>query len=179
MTANQIAYQRSLEEGRANRAREIETNRTNLANEGLKLQEVQEVHRSNVVREEETKRSNIAKETEAERSNRAKENIDYLRLQETRRSNAAQEQLTSRGQNIQQAYQSASVSEQSRANQAREIETKRSNLQQSADAYNLEERRQKGQNLRSYLDAVVQLQGTSQRTAAELLRNTNILQLLK
>lgn len=179
MTANQIAYQRSLEEGRANRVREEETKRANLSTEGLRLYEAQETHRSNLAREVETNRANLAKEAETSKHNRATESADYLRLQEARRSNLANEGLTARSQNIQQAYQSASVSEQSRANQARELEQHRYNLQQSQDAHTLEASRQKGQNLRSYLDAVVKLQGTNQRSAEALLRNTNLLQLFK
>lgn len=91
ITANQIAYQRQVEEGRANLARERETNRSNLSNEALKRQELEEGARHNLVVEGETSRHNLATETETNRSNLAKE-------LETSRHNVASEQL--QGQQI-------------------------------------------------------------------------------
>lgn len=64
MTANQIAYQRAMEEARAN-----------LAIEALRRAELEELQRHNLVSEQETNRSNLAKELEANRHNVATENI--------------------------------------------------------------------------------------------------------
>lgn len=91
MTANQIAYQKLVEEGRANRARELETNRSNRANEGLKSRELSELERHQATVEGETNRANVAKETENERANRAREG-------ETLRSNQMHEYLQRRAQ---------------------------------------------------------------------------------
>lgn len=63
MTTNQIAYQRLLEESRANQAQEAELRRSNLA------------------RETETNRSNVAKETETHRSHKANEAIGSMSSQ--------------------------------------------------------------------------------------------------
>lgn len=101
MTANQINYQRHLEDQRshmkneeltrdrdaeskrANLAREIETNRANLAREA-------ETYRNNIATEGETRRSNLAREIETNRANLARE-------QETSRSNLESERLKEKG----------------------------------------------------------------------------------
>lgn len=64
MTANQIAYQRAMEEARAN-----------LAIEALRRAELEELQRHNLVSEQETNRSNLARELEANRHNVATEGI--------------------------------------------------------------------------------------------------------
>lgn len=98
MTANQLQYQRNVQEAvhnqltraeteRSNRAREAETARSNLAQEA-------EAHRSNTVRESETRRSNLAQEAETKRHNLFGEDISSRSLAETIRSNMAREQLT-------------------------------------------------------------------------------------
>lgn len=105
MTANQIAYQRQLEEGRANLARETETHRANTTAEQQRAAELAEnsrhnlvteaeTNRSNVARETETRRSNLAKELETSQHNRAAESIGYGQLSESRRHNVATENLT-------------------------------------------------------------------------------------
>lgn len=86
MTANQINYQRHLEDirshqvqeretNRANRARETETNRANLKSEELTARRDQESQRHNAAVELETNRSNLARELETNRSNLANETI--------------------------------------------------------------------------------------------------------
>lgn len=111
MTANQIAYQRNVEEKRANMAREAETNRANLANEKIGTDRNIETARNNRAVEYETNRSNIAKETETNRSNLEKEaetrrhnvsmeGIDTARLAETKRSNLANEAIGMRQASI-------------------------------------------------------------------------------
>lgn len=47
MTSNQIAYQNYLETVRANQAREQELNRSNVANEGIKMDTLKESVRHN------------------------------------------------------------------------------------------------------------------------------------
>lgn len=102
MTANQIAYQRVLEEIRANKAREDETRRANLALEALRRQELEEAQRHNLVAEQETNRSNLARELENNRHNAATEKLTlsniyatkevaYAKLAEERRHNVASE----------------------------------------------------------------------------------------
>lgn len=75
MTQNEINYQRLIEDQRHNVASETETNRANLAGEGLRRDELIETNRSNVVRETETARANRAKEEEDRRSHLASEQI--------------------------------------------------------------------------------------------------------
>lgn len=105
MTANQIAYQRVLEEIRANRAREAEANRANLASEALRRQELEEAQRHNLVAEQETNRSNFARELENNRHNTATEQLTlsniyankevaYAKLAEDKRHNIATETET-------------------------------------------------------------------------------------
>lgn len=97
MTANQINYQRHLEQRRTNLKneeltgkRDSETARANQAREA-------ETFRSNLARELETNRSNVVRETETERANRAKEaeenRSNLARELETNRANLASEQL--------------------------------------------------------------------------------------
>lgn len=62
MTYNQIMYQNYVENRRSNLAKEQETGRSNLAQEGLKLQELTEVNRHNLATEQESGRHNIATE---------------------------------------------------------------------------------------------------------------------
>lgn len=138
--------QRSLDETeRANRAREMETNRSNLAQERLTSARNEETRRSNMQSEQlkqsqlylnsrdidiraaaqrETERSNLARERETERSNMARENenirSNLAREQELTRSNLAREVETNRS-NVAREW------EESRANQARERETSRHN----------------------------------------------------
>lgn len=123
MTQNQINYQSLLENTRANKAREGETNRANLAQEELKRRELIEANRHNLVSEGETHRSNVARESEANRSNLAKE-------LETNRHNLATEnisavQAVTGQQQVGLGY--SQLAETSRANQVRERETERSN----------------------------------------------------
>lgn len=51
MTGNQIAYWNLEEQKRSNRAKETETNRTNLVNEGIKSDTLAETKRSNLIQE--------------------------------------------------------------------------------------------------------------------------------
>lgn len=101
MTANQINYQKYLEDQRthmrneeltqsrdretqrSNRAREVETNRANLARE-------QETYRNNRATEAETNRSNLAREIETNRANLAREG-------ETNRANLETERIKEKG----------------------------------------------------------------------------------
>lgn len=113
MTANQIAYQRQREEARANLAREVETNRSNLANEAQKRNELAENSRHNLVTENETYRSNVARETENTRHNLETE-------RETNRSNLAKEFENSRHNKVDEAIRQRTVNESIRHNQAQE-----------------------------------------------------------
>lgn len=139
MTANQIAYQRVREEGRANLARETEQKRTNMANEELKRSELSETSRHNLVSEGETERANRARETETNRSNLAKELETYRhnsateslqgsQLLETKRSNLANESLKS--EQIQKNYLASNLDRVSREKVAqRSNETSLQNAQ--------------------------------------------------
>lgn len=115
MTANQINYWKLQEDKRSNRAKETETNRSNLANEGLTRQRdantlylgtinAAENQRHNLATETETNRSNVAKEQETYRSNVARESennrSNLAREQENYRHNVMSEGLTRRGQDI-------------------------------------------------------------------------------
>lgn len=73
MTNNQIKYQEHTERMRSNRANEAETNRHNLAMEGLQYYANQETIRSHKASEAETNRSNVAREKETTRANKANE----------------------------------------------------------------------------------------------------------
>lgn len=133
MTANQIAYQKVLEDKRSHLAGEVETNRSNLANEELKRQQNVETNRSNLVNENLKSQQNA----ETARSNRANESLQQQRNDETRRSNLANEALTGQ-RNAEQARSNranesiayATLSETSRANRANEdIRTTANNIQ--------------------------------------------------
>lgn len=91
MTANQIAYQKLLEEGRANLVREAETERANKAQESQKASELAETVRSNQQREAETTRHNLASEQLSYAQLRANQSLGYSNLSETQRSNLARE----------------------------------------------------------------------------------------
>nr|AVX53444.1 putative ORF1 [Marmot picobirnavirus] len=73
MTQNQIAYQNYLETARSNRAREQEQHRAALVGESLRNRELVEIQRANRARESETYRSDVAREAETARSNLARE----------------------------------------------------------------------------------------------------------
>lgn len=127
MTNNQIKYWENVERQRSNRANEAETNRHNLAMEGLQYYANQETIRSNKAKEQETTRSNKAREVETNRANVAGELIrttsntisanvqretarhnrsmevrDLMQLANTRRELTANYQLTSKSQELQQ-----------------------------------------------------------------------------
>lgn len=108
MTANQINYQKHLEDIRSHRAGEQENYRSNTAREAenlrshLRSEQLQqdqnaETRRSNLAREAETNRSNLARELETNRSNLAKEletnRSNLAREAETHRSNLANEEI--------------------------------------------------------------------------------------
>lgn len=106
MTANQIAYQRVLEETRSNKAKEEEAKRANLAIEALRRAELEEAQRHNLVAESETSRSNLAREIETNRHNVAQEGLTsqniyatkevaYAKLREENRHNIVSEIETS------------------------------------------------------------------------------------
>lgn len=111
----------SLDEmGRSNRARESETQRTNLAQEALKGREIDERIRSNL-RSEALRSAELAERT---RRNDADILHNANLLQEQIRSNKAKESLSSQEINIKRN----TLSETIRANQARENENVRSNV---------------------------------------------------
>lgn len=110
MTRNQILYQQN-----------VETNRSNLANENLTRLRDAETQRSHYANEAETKRSNLAREFETNRHNVVSEN-------ETHRSNLANELLKNAATEELAAYHQGSLSELNRSNLAKEIETNRSNV---------------------------------------------------
>lgn len=139
MTANQIAYWNLQETKSANRevarrnaATEAETNRHNVATEGIDISKLQETVRHNTQQEgqqqrelAESVRRNVMSEVQ-----RGQELIESARTHraneaETRRSNVAQETESRRAHK-------ASESEAKRSNIAREKETTRHN--QSAEA---------------------------------------------
>lgn len=106
MTANQIAYQRVLEEIRSNKAREEETRRANMALEAIRQAELSEAQRHNRESEAEMQRSNLARELENNRHNTATESLTlqniyatkevaYAKLAEERRHNIVSEVETS------------------------------------------------------------------------------------
>lgn len=91
MTANQIAYQKLLEEGRSNRVREAETERSNRAGESQKLQELEETKRRNLATEAESARHNTASEQLSYNQLLANQSLGYANLAESQRSHLAQE----------------------------------------------------------------------------------------
>lgn len=92
MTQNQIAYQNMLETTRSNRVREVETNRSNQANEIQRYWDYLE-----------NSRANLARETETHRANLATEGLRAQELSETQRSHFANE-LEAHRLNSLQAY---------------------------------------------------------------------------
>lgn len=87
MTANQIAYMNALETRRHNVTYETETQRHNIATEGIENRKLE----FNIASLAETKRSNLERErqgrvslAETERSHRAQEAYNYAYLDETR-----------------------------------------------------------------------------------------------
>lgn len=118
MTRNQIAYQQNLE-----------TQRSNLANESLRYKELQETGRHNVVTEAESERSNRARENETNRHNVQSEMLGMTQALEAQRHNIASEGISL-----------SQVAETRRSNQAREYETYRSNV--ANEQLNLAKQRQ-------------------------------------
>lgn len=127
MTANQIAYQKMREEGRANLAREIETKRANMSQEAIKRSELSENSRHNLAVEGETARANQAREAETNRSNLAKEletnRANLAREAETHRSNVESESIAR--QNVGLGYANvglgySNLAEATRSHQASE-----------------------------------------------------------
>lgn len=100
MTSNQLKYWEISEAKRANKARETETARSNLANESTRLRTQLEDARHNRASEAETHRSNVARETETARANRQNELLTAVRNAETQRSNLASERLKSESNKI-------------------------------------------------------------------------------
>lgn len=151
MTANQIAYQNMLENVRSNKVREQEQNRTNVANEELRLQELREAQRHNTTTESETNRSNLAKEMENNRHNVATEN-------EATRHNVVTERETGRHNRVTENTANVVAYETARHNQATETESARHNVanenQASAEmAWNYDSREKDRQNQRNITDA--------------------------
>lgn len=154
MTQNQIAYQKLLEEGRANLAREAENIRSNKANEAILTKQYDEAvrshlaseaetHRANVAREKEENRSNLAKELEQNRSNVAREN-------ENHRTNVANETLRSVEADIKQ--QSANTAAVQAGTDYTNALTRKQELavkQQTADT---QEQARKDQKVKGLLD---------------------------
>lgn len=133
MTRNQIEYQRNVETQRSNQAQEAlkgreleETQRSNKAREA-------ENYRSNTAKEAENYRSNYARERETSRSNRAQEGLMYLRDQEVARSNLANEVLKHQANLENVRSNQAREAENYRHNTVSESETKRSNLEHEAE----------------------------------------------
>lgn len=96
MTKNQIALRKQLEDERANREREFEARRSNMADEGIKRDQNTETGRHNLV----TESQSHLDLRERARSNRANEGlkrqdigVNLARLQETNRANLVNEQL--------------------------------------------------------------------------------------
>lgn len=82
MTANQIAYQKLLEDQRSHKAGEAqkvaeleESSRHNRASESVEMGKLGEAIRINTINSAETQRSNLARELETNRSNLASERI--------------------------------------------------------------------------------------------------------
>lgn len=96
MTRNQIEYWNMKETGRHNLATETETNRSNLAREGIDISNLQETQRHNKAVEGETQRSNVSNE------NIKRQNLDlgYYQAGEVSRHNMATEALTGVDLNI-------------------------------------------------------------------------------
>lgn len=129
MTNNQIAYWQLLETQRANRTREQETNRSNVAQEGLRRQEIAETGRHNYA----TEQLSLQDLTEKARSNRANESIkaqsnaiESGKLSETHRTNVANESLKAQANFI--ANRNATANLQNAATNSRgQQETARNN----------------------------------------------------
>lgn len=147
MTANQIAYQNMLENVRSNQAREQEQNRTNVANEDLRLQELREAQRHNVTTETETNRSNLAKELENNRHNVATESEtarhNVVTEQEAGRHNRVTENTantvareTERHNRAAESTANTVARETARHNKTTEVETKRHNVANENQAAN-------------------------------------------
>lgn len=93
MTSNQIAYAGVLETQRADRAREAETYRSNVANLNEVMKHNRAVEEYNRRMLEESRRSNLAREQENFRHNTRTEDLTKLQQEEVARSNRANEYL--------------------------------------------------------------------------------------
>lgn len=183
MTANQIAYQRMLEEGRANRAREEETHRANTSTEALRNAELHESvrsnvareteeHRSNVAREIETNRSNLAKEFENSRHNRSTESLSFATLAESSRANRASESIRQYANDIQYAHNVATETEQRRANVANEVTSRWKTRYEANQAAN---RLQSELETRKYVSDTSTVGGLVSTISGNLLRGLSYL----
>lgn len=94
MTKNQIAYQQQIETKRSNLANEVERKRNNQAIEALRGQELAEAIRANQAREAENYRSNTTREAETARANRASEALGWGKLDEESRWHDIQQEVS-------------------------------------------------------------------------------------
>lgn len=117
MTHNQINYWTLKENQRSNRAKEVETNRHNVATETQSSRELAETQRANLAKESENYRHNYATETEGARHNKATEQQTANDLLEKSRSNRAQEAL----KHEYNLVKASDVAEKERANRANEV----------------------------------------------------------
>lgn len=117
MTHNQINYWTLQESKRSNKAKEVETNRHNVATETQSSRELAETERSNRARESENYRHNFATETESARHNVSTERQTANDLLEKSRSNRAQEAL----KHEYNLVKASDVAEKNRANLAKEV----------------------------------------------------------
>lgn len=132
MTTNQISWHALGETTRANKAREQETHRANMAQEALTAQHYAEENRANMARERETHRANRAAERENKRSNKAAEQENRrwhkstVREQaksrkETTRANKARESIDMANTGITEKKVMFEAAARNRANQIQEL----------------------------------------------------------
>lgn len=164
MTHNQINYWTLRETQRANRSKELETNRHNLATEDQSRQELVEASRSNRAREAETVRHNVASESETYRHNAATEAQEANDLLERSRSNRAQESLK-RTENL---IKQQSVNESVRSNMANEV-IGRSNAASNLISANSNSNYRTGQLALGAVDTI-----TRQRAQQEVERSNKV-----
>lgn len=170
MTANQIAYQRLIEDQRSNRARESETERSNRARENQAHLDYLENSRHNQSTELENNRANLVREGETSLSNRNRE-------QEDRRSNQAREAENYRANVAREENLAAQLKELNRHQKETEAIQQSANNIKLIDVNAQSSDRQRAQNTQvanSVRDSITKLEVAKQQgrnTVANQLMN--------
>lgn len=155
MTSNQLAYMANKETERSNKARESETNRTNLANEAIAAGRAAEEARHNVAYETEINRHNLASEqlsqlsyAETVRSNKVRESQSWASIaNEQQKTNIMSAQLAET-----QRHNLVAEQQQSYANVTNRLQSRNQSVRNQISWYQAQTGRYQAETDRAYKD---------------------------